>query len=116
MYCNAHAWDVQESRLTATRQRPVIARSHLEDTGACSDELLVMGIANSWFGSSASRAQTCEDSFSELRSCAPSASSAVSLEQWFAVQARLQWRTSLLLEKIAYVKHGCTSIVERLTM
>ncbi len=62
-------------------------------------------------------ARSCEDSFSELHSSADtrrSASSAADLEQWLALQARLQRKAALLIEKISLVKQGCYSMMQRI--
>ncbi|CAL8468814.1 g8355 [Coccomyxa elongata] len=62
-------------------------------------------------------ARSCEDSFSELHSSAGirrSASSAADLELWFAVQARLQRKAALLIEKISLVKQGCYSMMQHI--
>jgi hypothetical protein len=98
-----------------SKQRLVATPSHTNAESA-GKEHAVTERAKSWLASSVSHARTCEDSFSELRYSGQSAPSDASVEQWFALQVRLQRRTDLLLEKIALVKQGCNSIVEQLDL
>ncbi|BDA43202.1 hypothetical protein COCOBI_04-2140 [Coccomyxa sp. Obi] len=110
------------SRLT--EKRPQLAPAGpANDRGASSSFIgqKLVGRAKSHSGSHAGfqpgLQRSCEDSFSELHSSAGirrSASSAADLEQWFAVQAKLQRKAALLIEKIALVKQGCYSMMQHI--
>lgn len=111
---------MQASRLTEERQQQASATNGTEASCSFTGRELV-GRAKSHSGSHGGfqpgLEMSCEDSFSELHSSAGirrSASSAADLEQWFAVQGRLQRKAALLIEKIALVKQGCYSMMQHI--
>ncbi len=115
---------MQASRLTEKRPQLASPGRATDREASCSfTEVNLLSRAKSRTGSHAgfqpSLERSCEDSFLELHNSAGirrSASSAAELEQWFAVQTRLQRKAALLIEKIALVKQGRYSMMQHISI